>query len=94
MSDMDDFLPICVPENAAEIRAMYRRQRERIEELEAENKVLLSSDRVKELETELATLREALERIANRQGYWTPDVAVAKAALDTKGENTLHTQQL
>ena len=83
----------------------------RIAELEAENKVLLSSDRVKELEqrleidprhntdgieardetikgleAELAKLRKALERIANRQGYWTPDVAVAKAALEWDDE--------
>tara|TARA_R110000803_G_scaffold96202_2_gene164303 strand:- start:32 stop:232 length:201 start_codon:yes stop_codon:yes gene_type:complete len=36
MTKLEDFIPVCVPENAAEIRAMYKRQRERIAELEAE----------------------------------------------------------
>jgi hypothetical protein len=40
MSDMDDFLPICVPENAAEIRAMYKKQRARVQELDGENQAL------------------------------------------------------
>ena len=42
--------------------------------------------RIAELEAERDKLREALELIANRQGYWTPDVAVAKAALEWDDE--------
>ena len=51
--DADDFLPICVPENAAEIRRIYKEQRElvaaqqaRIEELEAERRWIPVSERM------------------------------------------------
>jgi hypothetical protein len=38
MISEDDLLPICVPENAREILEKYKRQRERIAELEAAEK--------------------------------------------------------
>ena len=49
--DADDFLPICVPENAAEIRRIYKEQRElvaaqqaRIEALEAAARVIVNEN--------------------------------------------------
>ena len=39
-----------------------------------------------EITGHLDKLRDALELIANRPGWWTPDVAVAKAALEVDDE--------
>ena len=54
--DADDFLPICVPENAAEIRRIYKEQREL---------VAAQQDRIEKLDAELAALREAVDEVLN-----------------------------
>ena len=69
MTKLEDFIPVCVPENAAEIRAMYKRQRERIAELEAELAEAVAEDearamleeayaRFEQIESEIAELEQ------------------------------------
>ena len=67
--DADDFLPICVPENAAEIRRIYKEQRELVAAQQARNEALESllqaeqdsNHRLSAKELELAARNDALE---------------------------------
>ena len=58
----DDFLPLCIPENAAEIRRMYRAQQVRIEALE--NDIAYHS--------ELCTIQQAKISELKAKQRWIP----------------------